>query len=54
MPSTRPATAHEGVASISVESYGAYTVGVEADSGQTHLELDLAELESAPRMFRIN
>ena len=38
IPSIRRATVNEGVASINVESYGAYTVGVEADGGKTHLE----------------
>ncbi|MDP9079742.1 MAG: hypothetical protein M3O71_20120 [Bacteroidota bacterium] len=32
--------------------YGAFTVGAEADNGQTRLELDLSELESAPKKFR--
>jgi hypothetical protein len=32
--------------------YGAFTVGAEADEGKTRLELDLAELEAAPREFR--
>ena len=32
--------------------YGAFTVGVETDNGQTKLELDLAELEDAPKDFR--
>nr|WP_294943037.1 pYEATS domain-containing protein [uncultured Mucilaginibacter sp.] len=34
--------------------YGAFTVGVEADGGQTILELDLAELSDAPKKFREN
>jgi hypothetical protein len=37
-----------------VESYGAYTVGVEADKGKTRLELDLAEIKDAPLIFRLN
>lgn len=32
--------------------YGAFTVGAEADNGQTKLELDLSELENAPKGFR--
>jgi hypothetical protein len=32
--------------------YGAFTVGVEADDGKTRLELDLAELDDAPKDFR--
>ena len=39
---------------IKVESYGAYTLGVEADDGRTHLELDLATLKDAPMLFRMN
>jgi hypothetical protein len=32
--------------------WGAFTVGAEADGGKTRLELDLAELEDAPKKFR--
>ena len=32
--------------------YGAFTVGAEADDGQTLLELDLADDESLPEEFR--
>lgn len=32
--------------------YGAFTVGVEADDGKTNLEIDLAELDGAPELFR--
>ena len=32
--------------------YGAFTVGAEADNGQTKLELDLAELPDAPQDFK--
>lgn len=31
--------------------YGAFTVGAEADDGNTFLELDLAELSDAPKEF---
>jgi len=54
VPPVRMATAHNGVAAITVESYGAYTVGVEADEGNTRLELDLATIEDAPMVFRLN
>ena len=54
IPSVRSATASGGVATLKVESYGAYTVGVDADNGQTQLELDLALLEDAPKLFRMN
>lgn len=33
-------------------AYGAFTVGVSADEGRTHLELDLAQVEAFPRWFR--
>jgi hypothetical protein len=41
-----------GKAENKLISYGAFTVGVEADNGATRLELDLAELPDAPRIFR--
>jgi hypothetical protein len=41
----------DGVASIMVTAYGAFTVGALADTGQTCLELNLATLRSAPREF---
>jgi len=41
-----------GVASLRLVAYGAFTVGVEADHGKTRLELDLSEIKSAPRGFR--
>ena len=34
--------------------YGAFTVGAEADDGQTKLELDLARIENIPDGFRKN
>jgi len=54
IPPVREASAKKGVAQITVESYGAYTVGIEADGGKTKLELDLADLEDAPELFRLN
>ena len=54
IPPARSAKVSRGVASIKVESYGAYTVGIEADGGKTRLELDLATLEKAPMLFRLN
>lgn len=54
IPPVRSATASRGVATIKVESYGAYTLGVEAEGGKTRLELDLATLEQAPMLFRLN
>jgi SIR2-like domain/prokaryotic YEATS domain len=54
VPPVRSAPAVRGAARIKVESYGAYTVGVEADGGSTRLELDLAMLPNAPMLFRMN
>lgn len=53
-PTVRRASAVNNAASIKVQSYGAYTVGAQADSGKTQLELDLATLPNAPHFFRIN
>jgi hypothetical protein len=52
--STRTVRVRNGQASVRVESYGAYTVGAELDGGKTLLELDLATIEDAPAMFRLN
>jgi hypothetical protein len=41
-----------GAAELVLRAYGAFTVGVLADEGNTRLELDLAELPHAPRAFR--
>lgn len=40
-----------GIARLDVLAWGAFTVGVLLDDG-TKLELDLAELSSAPKEFR--
>jgi hypothetical protein len=37
---------------LEISAYGAFTVGVEADNGQTRLELDLAEAPDLPVAFR--
>ena len=42
----------ESSAKLQLRGWGAFTVGVIADSGKTLLELDLAELETAPAAFR--
>jgi hypothetical protein len=42
----------DGVATLRLVAYGAFTVGVEADDGKTRLELDLSQLDDAPRSFR--
>ncbi len=41
-----------GVASLRLEAYGAFTVGVEVDAGLTALELDLSLDDSLPIEFR--
>jgi hypothetical protein len=41
-----------GVAELLLTAWGAFTVGALTDDGKTKLELDLAELESAPEEFR--
>jgi hypothetical protein len=42
---------HNGVAELPLVAWGAFTVGVLTEDG-ARLELDLAELESAPEEFR--
>jgi hypothetical protein len=42
----------DGKATLELRAWGAFTVGAEADNGQTKLELDLAALKNAPRVFR--
>lgn len=42
-----------GVAALERIAWGAFTVGAEADDGETPLELNLAELEDAPAEFRL-
>jgi hypothetical protein len=41
-----------GVAELTLTAWGAFTVGALADDGRTKLELDLAELATAPRVFK--
>jgi hypothetical protein len=43
----------EGKASLTLEAYGAFTVGVECDGGRTRLELDLCADEGLPVAFRL-
>jgi hypothetical protein len=42
----------KGRASLKISAWGAFTVGAIADEGQTRLELNLAELSKAPKVFR--
>lgn len=53
-PKVRTESARNGKAQLVVESYGAYTVGVQTDEGKTQLELDLSKLKGIPNMFRLN
>lgn len=46
------ATASDGSASISVTTWGAFTVGAAADGGDTLLELDLTRVKQLPEEFR--
>jgi hypothetical protein len=41
-----------GVAELTLTAWGAFTVGALADGGRTKLELDLAELATAPDDFK--
>jgi hypothetical protein len=41
-----------GIAELNTKAWGAFTVGALADDGQTKLELDLAQLATAPPEFR--
>jgi hypothetical protein len=41
-----------GVAELSIDAWGAFTVGAVADGGLTRLELDLAEHPDFPAEFR--
>jgi hypothetical protein len=41
-----------GVAELTLTAWGAFTVGALADDGRTKLELDLAELATAPHDFK--
>lgn len=50
----RMVTAKNGVASLELLAYGAFTVGAELLDAKVRLELDLATLKSAPREFRLN
>lgn len=42
----------DGIAELYLKAWGAFTVGVLTDDGETRLELDLAELQDAPYKFR--
>jgi hypothetical protein len=44
--------ASEGKAVLHTQAYGAFTVGIHVECDNTLLEIDLAELEDAPKAFR--
>lgn len=52
VPAIRSREADGKKAVLSLNAYGAFTVGVEADDGNTKLELDLAKLKTTPKGFR--
>jgi hypothetical protein len=45
-------TVENGIATLNLTAYGAFTVGAECDDGSTKLEIDLAELPDAPVLFK--
>lgn len=51
-PDVMTAKVIDGVATLTIFAWGAFTVGVEADDNETKLELDLADLKTAPKAFR--
>lgn len=53
-PPVFTAPVKDGEASLSLQAWGAFTVGVEADEGATRLELDLAKVPGGPRAFYEN
>jgi ribosomal protein L31 len=51
-PQVQKVASQKGVARLTIYGYGAFTVGVVADDGQTTLELNLASNERFPAVFR--
>jgi hypothetical protein len=52
-PNNKPwVRAADGIATLHLKTWGAFTVGVLAEGGATRLELDLANLSTAPTDFR--
>jgi len=51
-PDVQSVVASGGRATLNLQAWGAFTVGVAADWGKTRLELDLASLADAPPLFR--
>lgn len=52
VPPDRIVNVRNGIADLQVVAWGAFTVGIECDNGETKLEIDLAELTDAPKLFR--
>ncbi|HVP30145.1 MAG TPA: SIR2 family protein [Myxococcota bacterium] len=52
VPMVRTIVVRAGRAEETLSAWGAFTVGAEADGGETRLELDLAELPDAPQEFK--
>lgn len=52
VPSVRTTGIKDDKATLYLEAYGAFTVGAKVDGGTTRLELDLAQLKTAPKAFR--
>jgi hypothetical protein len=48
----REVQASDGKAFLGLRAYGAFTVGVHVEDFETLLELDLAQIEDAPKTFR--
>lgn len=48
----REVPVENGIAKLNLIAWGAFTVGVECDNGETRLELDLAKLADAPALFK--
>lgn len=53
VPATRVVSCENNAAKLDLWSYGAFTVGALIEPGGLRLELDLAELETAPKVFRM-
>jgi len=51
-PSTKIREVADGKARLKINGYGAFTVGAEADAGNTKLELDLSQVKDFPQWFR--
>ena len=52
VPGVQTVPPADGVAVLRLQGWGAFTIGAVADSGRTILEIDLAEVSSAPEKFR--